>query len=288
MGTPGGRWDIRPLRPADRGQWLALRTALWPDCPPDQHQTDMDAILADPGRKAVFVSTDPDGSLNGFVEVSLREEAEGCQGRPVGYIEGWFVAQGARRKGLGRALVAAAERWAQSRGCREIASDTEVSNQVGQAAHLALGFEEVERTVHYRKVLQGGGESRVQHPPLVVGVDLVEVPRVEQALHRYGERFLRRVFTPAEVVYCRGRVPELAARFAAKEAAAKALGIGVRMLARDGVEWQEVEVLGDQRGRPVLSLYGRAAERAAELGITQWAVSLSHTRQYAIACVVAR
>jgi holo-[acyl-carrier protein] synthase len=123
---------------------------------------------------------------------------------------------------------------------------------------------------------------------MVVGVDLIEVTRVERVLTRYGERFLQRVFTPAEVRYTRGRVPELAVRFAAKEAVAKALGVGVRMLAADGVDWREVEVLGDHRGRPEVTLHGRAAERAAELGLSQWAVSLSHTREHAVAFVVAR
>ena len=123
---------------------------------------------------------------------------------------------------------------------------------------------------------------------MVVGVDLVEIPRIERVLARYGDRFLERVFTPAERVYARGRVPELAARFAAKEAVSKALGVGVRMLAPDGIGWREVEVLGDWRGRPQITLCGRAAERAAELGLTEWAVSLSHTREYAVAFVVAQ
>jgi len=123
---------------------------------------------------------------------------------------------------------------------------------------------------------------------MVVGVDLVEIPRIERVLARYGDRFLERVFTPAEVLYARGRTPELAARFAAKEAVAKALGVGMRMLAPDGVGWREVEVLGDRRGRPEVYLHGRAAERAAELGLSEWAISLSHTRQYAVAFVVAR
>lgn len=123
---------------------------------------------------------------------------------------------------------------------------------------------------------------------MVVGVDLVEVPRVERMLARYGERFLERVFTPGEVLYTRGRVPELAARFAAKEAVAKALGVGVRMLAPDGVGWRDVEILGDHRGRPEVYLHGQAAERAQELGLTEWAISLSHTREYAIAFVVAK
>jgi holo-[acyl-carrier protein] synthase len=123
---------------------------------------------------------------------------------------------------------------------------------------------------------------------MVVGVDLVEVPRVARAIERHGERFLSRVFTPAELLYTRRRTAELAARFAAKEAVSKALGVGMRMMARDGIRWREVEVLGNFRGRPEVTLYGRAAERAAELGLTEWAVSLSHTRDHAIALVVAQ
>ena len=123
---------------------------------------------------------------------------------------------------------------------------------------------------------------------LTTGVDLIEIARVERVLERHGERFLERVFTPAEVFYCRARPPELAARFAAKEAVAKALGVGVRMMARDGIRWQEAEIVGDHRGKPLIRLRGRAAELAEELGLTQWAVSLSHTKTHAIAFVVAQ
>ncbi len=123
---------------------------------------------------------------------------------------------------------------------------------------------------------------------LTTGVDLVELNRIARLVERHGDRFLERVYTLAEVIYCRGRIPELAARFAAKEATSKALGVGVRMMARDGIGWREVEVIGDERGKPLLRLSGRAAARAAELGLTEWAVSLSHSREMAIAVVVAR
>ncbi len=281
---------IRPLSPSDREQWLALRMALWPDQSPATHAADMAAILSNPWRHAVFVSVGEDGRLNGFVEVSLREYAEGCSSSPVGYIEGWFVEETARQRGIGQALIAAAEEWARARGCREIASDADIRNEVSQQAHRALGFEEVERTVHYRKTLVSPAPAPFSppgFPGLAVGVDVVEIARVERMLRRYGERFLRRVFTPAEVIYSRGRAPELAARFAAKEAAAKALGVGVRILAPDGVGWQEVEVVGDWRGRPEIYLHGWALERATQLGLTRWAVSLSHEREFAIAFVVA-
>lgn len=123
---------------------------------------------------------------------------------------------------------------------------------------------------------------------MVTGVDLIEVVRVERALERYGTRFLARVYTPAELLYTQRRAPELAVRFAAKEAVSKALGVGVRILARDGIGWQDAEILGDWRGKPQVYLHGRAAELAEELGLTEWAISLSHTREHAIAFVVAQ
>jgi holo-[acyl-carrier protein] synthase len=123
---------------------------------------------------------------------------------------------------------------------------------------------------------------------LTVGVDLVTIARFERVLKHYRDRFLERVFTPAEIVYCRGRTAELAARFAAKEAVSKALGVGMRMIARDGITWRDVEIIGDPRGKPLVRLYGRAAERAGELGLTEWAISLSHTREHAVAFVVAQ
>ncbi|HEX9115485.1 MAG TPA: holo-ACP synthase [Anaerolineae bacterium] len=122
---------------------------------------------------------------------------------------------------------------------------------------------------------------------LTTGVDLVSIPRLMRALDAHGERFLARVYTPAEVALCRGRVPELAVRFAAKEAVSKALGTGMRILSREGIAFQEVEVLPDRLGKPYVYLYGRAAERAAELHLTEWAISLSHEKEMAIAFVVA-
>ncbi len=120
---------------------------------------------------------------------------------------------------------------------------------------------------------------------LTTGIDLVEVERIEGAIARFGERFLTRVFTTGELEYCRGRPLELAARFAAKEAASKALGVGVQH--QEGICWQEMQVVSDVRGKPSLKLTGRAAQRAAELGLRTFALSLSHTHQHAIALVVA-
>jgi len=115
-----------------------------------------------------------------------------------------------------------------------------------------------------------------------VGVDIIEIERIEAILQRHGQRFLQRIYTPAEQAYCRGRVPELAVRFAAKEAVSKALGTGLR-----GITWREMEILGDERGKPLVHLHGRAKARAEELGLSEFAISLSHSRDYAVAFVMA-
>ena len=122
---------------------------------------------------------------------------------------------------------------------------------------------------------------------LTSGVDLVELDRMGRLVERYGDRVLGRVYTQAELTHCRGRVPELATRFAAKEATAKALGVGLRIMALDGVNWHDVETLPDSKGKPVVHLHGRAAARAADLGLTEWSISLSHGRDVAVAFVVA-
>ncbi|HEX2036546.1 MAG TPA: holo-ACP synthase [Chloroflexota bacterium] len=115
-----------------------------------------------------------------------------------------------------------------------------------------------------------------------VGVDIIEIERVAAVIARWQEKFLRRVYTEAELAWCRGRIPELAARFAGKEAITKALGTGIR-----GLAWREMEILPDTLGKPVVRLYGRAHQRAAAIGLAEFAISLSHSRQYAVAMVVA-
>jgi holo-[acyl-carrier protein] synthase len=119
--------------------------------------------------------------------------------------------------------------------------------------------------------------------PNAVGVDIIEIDRVQRALERFGERFLNRVYTRLEIAFCRGRVSELAARFAAKEAVMKALGTGAR-----GLAWREIEVLPNHRGKPLVYLHGRAQDRARRIGLTDLDISLSHSRRYAIAFAVGR
>jgi holo-[acyl-carrier protein] synthase len=117
------------------------------------------------------------------------------------------------------------------------------------------------------------------------GVDIAEVKRIQAAVSRFGERFLKRVFTPAELRYCMAKpnaAERLAARFAAKEAGMKAIGTGLRL----GVTWQDVEVLRMPGQRPVLQFNGRAAEFAARLGCKRTHLSLSHTKEQAIAHVI--
>lgn len=115
-----------------------------------------------------------------------------------------------------------------------------------------------------------------------IGVDIIEIGRVKEAVNRWGERFLRRVYTEAELAAYRHKPSSLAARFAGKEAVMKLLGTG-----RIGVNWREVETLSHPGGRPRVNLYGRAQSKAGELGIKEIAVSLSRAREYAIACVSA-
>ena len=116
---------------------------------------------------------------------------------------------------------------------------------------------------------------------LTTGVDIIEIERIANVLERWGSRFLRRIYTEGEISYCRGRAQNLAVRFAAKEAAMKALGTGVR-----GVGWKDIEVVRGQGGAPSIRLYGRALRRAETMGVKELALSLSHSKEYAVAFVV--
>ena len=116
---------------------------------------------------------------------------------------------------------------------------------------------------------------------LVAGVDILEIARVRRVAERYGERFYRRIYTEGEIAYCRGRAPQLASRFAAKEAVMKALGTGVR-----GVHWRDIEVVRGRGQAPRIELHGTALARAERLGLSHLALSLSHSKEYAVASVV--
>jgi holo-[acyl-carrier protein] synthase len=117
---------------------------------------------------------------------------------------------------------------------------------------------------------------------LRTGVDLIEISRIKEAIERHGDRFLNRIYTELEQEECKGRISSLAARFAAKEAAAKALGCGI-----GNVNWTDIETRYDEKKAPYLVLHGEGARLAKELGLTAWSVSLSHTETQAIAFVAA-
>jgi aminoglycoside 6'-N-acetyltransferase I len=140
--------------PTDQGEWLRMRRALWEDCPEDEQVRETSEILGS-DSEAVFLAERPDGGLCGFLEAALRSRADGCESTPVGYIEGWYVDEDVRVRGVGRALVEAAEAWARTKGCRQMASDAELWNTVSHQAHEALGYMETSRLVLFRKNLIG-------------------------------------------------------------------------------------------------------------------------------------
>jgi aminoglycoside 6'-N-acetyltransferase I len=149
---------IRLGQPSDRDRLSLMRQALWPDLSAAEDTQELDAALS--GKPAgtmplcILVAETGDGDLAGFLEVGLRSHADGCDAKaPVGFVEGWFVSERYRRKGAGAKLLAAAEEWARSHGCIEMASDTWLDNDRSQRVHEALGFEVVDRCVHYRKTL---------------------------------------------------------------------------------------------------------------------------------------
>lgn len=114
-----------------------------------------------------------------------------------------------------------------------------------------------------------------------VGVDIIEIGRIRATVERWGVRFLNRIYTPTELAYARGRAPQLAARFASKEAVMKLLGTGIR-----GVAWREIEVVRQRSGAPAVALHGRALQRARRLGLGEVSLSISHSREYAVAFAV--
>jgi aminoglycoside 6'-N-acetyltransferase I len=141
---------VRRAVASDNPEWLRMRQVLWPDEIEHLSFREMDAILADP-MMPVFVAVRPDGRLGGFLEAGTRKYAEGGDSSPVGYIEGWFVDADLREHGVGRALVQAAEEWAHANGLQEMGSDTWLDNEISIKAHKKLGYDEVERLVHFLK-----------------------------------------------------------------------------------------------------------------------------------------
>jgi len=151
---------VRQAHPDDAPKIASMCEMLWPDAPASEHCAEIEPMLHT-GRcgtlpAAIFVSYGNESDdLTGFLQVGLRSHADGCDPeRPVGFIEGWFVYERLRNQSIGRALTAAAEDWARAQGCTEMASDALIDNDLSLLAHQALGYEVVDRCVHFRKPLR--------------------------------------------------------------------------------------------------------------------------------------
>ena len=146
---------IREIVESDRGDWVRMRDALWPDSLAD-HDAETRAHFETSRDVPIVFVAEAGGRVVGFLELDHRKYAPGCSSSPVPFIEGWYVEPAQQGRGIGRALVAAAEAHARAAGYPEIASDVEIPNTGSIAAHLALGYEEVERVVCFRRSLREG------------------------------------------------------------------------------------------------------------------------------------
>jgi aminoglycoside 6'-N-acetyltransferase I len=152
---------FRSVTAADTNDWLRMRHALWPDGSLAQHRRDVDRYLAGDRREPmeVLLALTAKSLAVGFAEISIRNIVDSCATDRVAYLEGWYVVPECRRKGIGRALIQAAERWAIRQGCAEFGSDSEIDNDVSRIAHLRSGFQETGRVRTFRKQLGGNDES---------------------------------------------------------------------------------------------------------------------------------
>ena len=144
---------VRAAEPADAAAWEGIRQQLWPS-PPGEHAAEVGTFFGGERQDPMEVLLAVDGGeVLGFAEVSIRSHAEGCRPGRIAYLEGWFVLPEWRGRGVGAALIRAGEAWGRAQGCRELASDTELDHAGSAAAHRALGFQEVDRVVCFRKDL---------------------------------------------------------------------------------------------------------------------------------------
>jgi aminoglycoside 6'-N-acetyltransferase I len=149
----GQSFRVRQLEERDYDEWFRLRKILWDESTDAEHHAEMTDIIEHTETQLVLVAEITDGRLAGFLEASIRPFVEDCHTDHVGYLEGWFVESEFRQNGIGRTLVKSAENWARSKGCEEMASDSEIGNDLSLQAHLSLGYEETSRLVHLRKDL---------------------------------------------------------------------------------------------------------------------------------------
>jgi aminoglycoside 6'-N-acetyltransferase I len=162
--------------------WVKLREALWPNTSPSDHRRDAMVLIGRSERAIAFLARAPDGNAIGFAEATLRVDyVNGCETSPVAFLEGIYVHPGHRLLGVARRLCWAVEGWASERGCAEFASNTELANIGSQRMHEALGFEETERVVYFRKAI---APRRAGHPD------------IEGRLHDTRSKQLVRPFRP--------------------------------------------------------------------------------------------
>ena len=146
-------YRVREVTANDAAEWFRLRKLLWDESSDDEHRIEMLDIYEHNETQLVLVAETDDGKLVGFLEASIRPFVEDCHSDHVGYLEGWFVEPEYRKQGIGRHLVKTAENWAREKGCTEMASDSEIGNDLSLSAHQSLGYEETSRLVHLRKDL---------------------------------------------------------------------------------------------------------------------------------------
>ena len=146
--------QVREIRAHEKNDWISLRCKLWPEENKAAHTIEAEQMLSLPEKYCVFISLIKDSEIIAFVEVSIRESMDRVIPEQVGYIEGWYVEKKYRRKGIGKALFQAAEKWALKKGCSEILSDTDLENHISQKAHQALGYKKIDRMILFKKSLK--------------------------------------------------------------------------------------------------------------------------------------
>jgi aminoglycoside 6'-N-acetyltransferase I len=144
---------FRRIREPDRGAWLAMRHTLWPESGWAELDAETVEFLGKPETYPVWVCATGSGELIGFIEVSCRDYVDGCKTSPVGYVEGIYVDPEYRHQGIARQFFEIAEAWARAQGCVEMASDTDLDNQISRDVHHKVGYEEAARLVIFRKLL---------------------------------------------------------------------------------------------------------------------------------------
>lgn len=145
---------IRLSTAQDLLEWMRMRCALWPDCSAERHQLEIRQLTTSTEAGVVLVAERDNGALCGFAEVSIRRDhVDGASVVPIAYLEGWHVDADVRGRGIGRQLLEAAEKWAATRGLKELASDAELDNRGSIEAHASCGFIETCRAVHFIKTI---------------------------------------------------------------------------------------------------------------------------------------